>query len=146
MLSRSATDQVIEGLKTVIADFNRNLTEQFGDNFKKLDESVQKLLEWQERYRQQLDQLHALYDQSVQQITTIEVSVARIAEHSASIPDSMEKLADIVKTANREIDELDRHLAAFAELRDRRCQSSAADSGTCAGNDPGHRRCCSLGK
>ncbi len=119
MLSKSATEQVIEALRAVIVDFNRNLTEQFGDNFRKLDESVQKLVEWQEAYREQLEQLHVLYDQSVRQITTIEASVARIAERSASIPDSMEKLTDVVNTASRGIEELERHLAAFAELRDR---------------------------
>ncbi len=119
MLSKSATEQVIEALRGVIVDFNRNLTEQFGDNFKKLDESVRRLVEWQEGYRQQLEHLHTLYDHSVQQITAVEASVTRIAEHSASIPDSMEKLADIVKAANREIEELERHLAAFAALRDR---------------------------
>ena len=119
MLSKSATEQVIEALNAVIVDFNRNLTEQFGDNFKKLDDAVRKLVEWQEGYRRQLEQLHALYDQSVRQITTIEASVAQIAERSASIPDSMEKLVGIVSTASREMDELERHLAAFAELRDR---------------------------
>ena len=119
MLSKSATEQVIEALNAVIVDFNRNLTEQFGDNFKKLDDAVRKLVEWQEGYRRQLEQLHALYDQSVRQITTIEASVKQIAERSASIPDSMEKLVGIVSTARREMDELERHLAAFAELRDR---------------------------
>jgi len=43
MLSKSATEQVIEALKNVIIEFNNNLTEQFGDNFKRLDESVKKL-------------------------------------------------------------------------------------------------------
>lgn len=119
MLSKSATEQVIEALNGVIVDFNRNLTEQFGDNFKKLDNAVRKLVDWQEGYRRQLEQLHALYDQSVRQITTIEASVAQIASAARSIPDSMEKLIDIVSTASREIDELQRHLAAFAELRDR---------------------------
>ncbi len=119
MLSKSATEQVIEALNAVIVDFNRNLTEQFGDNFKKLDDAVRKLVEWQEGYRRQLEQLHALYDESVRQITTIEASVKQIAERSASIPDSMEKLDGIVSTASREMDELERHLAAFAELRDR---------------------------
>lgn len=119
MLSKSATEQVIEALRAVIVDFNRQLTEQFGDNFRKLDESVQKLVEWQEKYRQQLEQLHALYDQSVRQITTIEASVTQIAERSASIPTSMEKLEAVVETADHEIEELERHLGAFAELRDR---------------------------
>ena len=119
MLSKSATEQVVEALRSVIVDFNRNLTEQFGDNFRKLDASVQKLVEWQEGYRQQLEQLHALYDQSVRQTATIEASVARIAEHSANIPASMEKLDPILEAIHHEIEELERHLQAFAELRDR---------------------------
>lgn len=47
LMSKSATEQVVEALKNVIVDFNRNLTEQFGENFKALDASVRKLVEWQ---------------------------------------------------------------------------------------------------
>ncbi len=122
-LSKSATEQVIEALKRVIVDFNHNLTEQFGENFKKLDASVEKLVEWQEGYRRQLEQLHSLYDQSVQQISTIEASVSQIAERSESIPESMEHLGRTVRTARLQTDELARHLAAFAELRDRAVQA-----------------------
>ncbi len=43
-LAEGATEQVIEALKQVIVDFNRNLTEQFGENFKALDASVKKLV------------------------------------------------------------------------------------------------------
>ena len=119
MMSRSATEQVVKALTEVIANFNQKITEQFGDNFKRLDASVQKLVEWQEGYRQQLKQLHVLYEQSVQSITKIDSAVAHIAESSSSIPDSMEKLADIVNTASHQVAELERHLTAFAQLRDR---------------------------
>lgn len=57
MLSKAAAEQMMNALREVIADFNKNLTEQFGDNFKALDASVQKLVEWQERYRQELEQI-----------------------------------------------------------------------------------------
>ncbi len=119
MLSKSATEQVIQALKEVIVDFNQNLTEQFGDNFKKLDDSVRRLVEWQEGYRRQLEQLHKLYDDSVRQITAIEGSVRIIAQRTQVIPDTLEALTEIVRMAGREIEELERHLAAFAELRDR---------------------------
>ena len=119
MLSKSATEQVIEALKKVIIDFNQNLTEQFGDNFKKLDSSVQKLVEWQEGYKSQLEQLHVLYSQSVKQIEAIEASVSEIAERCQSIPDSMDELSHVVETAKYQIGELERHLDAFAKLRDR---------------------------
>ena len=119
MLSRSATEQVIEALKQVIVDFNRNLTEQFGENFKALDASVQKLVQWQEGYRQQLEELHKLYDQSVEGAASIERAVASIAESCLSIPQSMENLTTIVETANHQLAELERHLAAFQEMRER---------------------------
>lgn len=51
LLSKSATEQVINALKEVIVEFNDKLTEQFGENFKRLDESVKKLVDWQENYR-----------------------------------------------------------------------------------------------
>ena len=119
MLSQAATEQIVDALRQVIADFNQKITEQFGDNFKRLDASVQKLVEWQEHYRQQLEQLHALYDQSVQNITNIDSAVAHIAESSSSIPNSMEKLSGIVETASHQLSELEQHLAAFSQLRDR---------------------------
>ena len=119
MLSQAATEQIVDALRQVVADFNQKITEQFGDNFKRLDASVQKLVEWQEHYRQQLEQLHALYDQSVQNITKIDSAVEHIAESSSSIPNSMEKLSGIVETASHQLSELEQHLAAFAQLRDR---------------------------
>ena len=46
-VAEANTTAFIEALKQAIADFNQNLTEQFGENFSKLNESVGKLLEWQ---------------------------------------------------------------------------------------------------
>ena len=112
IMSRSATEQVIEALKEVITDFNQNLTEQFGDNFKELNAAVEKLVEWQENYREQLKQLHKLYKESTAAIKDIE-------QRCALIPESMKHLEPIIETANRQIAELEQHLAAFAEMRDK---------------------------
>lgn len=62
MLSKSATEQVINALKEVISDFNDNLLEQFGDNFKQLNVAVLELVKWQENYRQQLEQMMVQYN------------------------------------------------------------------------------------
>ena len=74
-LSKSATEQVIDALKQVIVDFNNNLTEQFGENFKQLNEAVFKLVEWQEKYKVQLEQMNEQYEQGVKAITDTESSV-----------------------------------------------------------------------
>ncbi|MGM1054131.1 MAG: hypothetical protein ACQEXO_17345 [Pseudomonadota bacterium] len=118
MLSRSATETVINALKEVIVDFNNNLTEQFGDNFKALDASVQKLVEWQENYRGQLADMKDQYDHGVQAITQTEQSVAHISEKAGSIPETMGGLKTLLETTRHQLNELTNHLEAFKGMRD----------------------------
>ena len=119
MLSKSATEQVISALKEVIVDFNKNLTEQFGENFKALDASVQRLVEWQENYKTQLGQMSEQYQQGVSAITQTEASVAQISEKSQAIPEVMGQLQEVLAVNQHQINELDRHLDAFVEVRDK---------------------------
>lgn len=63
VIAKSATEQVINALKEVIRDFNNNLTEQFGENFKELNKAVFKLVEWQENYSNQIEQMIRQYEQ-----------------------------------------------------------------------------------
>lgn len=119
MLSKSATEQVINALKEVIVDFNRNLTEQFGENFKALDASVKKLVEWQEKYRIELEQMQEQYAQGVQAITATEASVAHISEEASVIPKTMQDLKEVMEVNQHQLAELERHLDAFREMRDK---------------------------
>lgn len=63
-LAKGATEEIIKALQDVIKDFNQNLTEQFGDNFKQLNEAVLRMIEWQENYKNSIQQL----EQSLQGI------------------------------------------------------------------------------
>lgn len=119
MMSKSATEQVINALKEVIADFNQNLTEQFGENFKQLNAAVLELVQWQENYKQQLNQMSDQYAQGVQAITQTESSVAHISEEARVIPASMEVLKSVMEVNQHQLNELDRHLNAFKDIRDR---------------------------
>ncbi|HJS15508.1 MAG TPA: MotA/TolQ/ExbB proton channel family protein [Rheinheimera sp.] len=118
-LSKSATEQVIEALKQVIVDFNHNLTEQFGDNFKRLNEAVFKLVEWQETYKLQLEQMQQQYAQGVESISATEASVAHISEQSKMIPQSMQELKTVMEVNQHQLAELERHLEAFKDMRDK---------------------------
>jgi len=119
MLSKSATEQVINALKEVITDFNNNLTEQFGENFKALDQSVQKLVLWQEQYRLQIEQMVEQYKQGVVAITTTQSSVHQISEDSRQIPETMKQLKLIMEVNQNQIQELALHLEAFKDIRDK---------------------------
>ena len=50
-LAEGATGEIIKALENVIQDFNKNLTEQFGESFKQLNESVKNMIVWQNNYK-----------------------------------------------------------------------------------------------
>ena len=55
-LAEGATEEIIDALNKVMKDFNNNLVETFGDNFKKLNESVLKMIKWQNNYKDAIEQ------------------------------------------------------------------------------------------
>jgi len=119
MMSKSATEAVIDALRQVIIDFNTNLTEQFGENFKELNAAVGKLVEWQDNYKTQLEDMGQQYAQGVTAITATETAIASIYEHTNQIPESMTKLGAIMTVNQHQIKELGSHLEAFKDVRDR---------------------------
>ena len=119
MMAQGATEQVIEALKQVIQDFNNNLVESFGENFKQLNEAVIKLVDWQENYKVQLAEMEKQYALGVQAITQTETSVASISEDAKVIPLTMTDLKQVVEVNQHQITELDRHLEAFTAMRDK---------------------------
>lgn len=123
VLSKSATQQVIEALQQVIIDFNQNLTEQFGDNFKCLDASVRNLVDWQTEYKGQLEDMITLYGQGVQSIDATRLAVADIKDKTSRIPEDMQSLSVVLNVNQHQIQELGRHLEAFVAMRQQAVQA-----------------------
>jgi DNA anti-recombination protein RmuC len=67
-LAEMSSKTLIEALRQVIQDFNLNLNEQFGENFKQLNVAVHKLVEWQQQYREQMDRLIAIERETCEQL------------------------------------------------------------------------------
>ena len=126
IMSKSATEQIIAALKEVIVDFNDNLTEQFGENFKQLNAAVESLVQWQENYKVQLAEMHEQYELSVRAITVTQQSVEQISTETKSIPENMSELKDAVALNRRELSELTGHLGTFAEIRNKAVEALPA--------------------
>lgn len=123
MLSQSATSQIIEALSQVVEDFNKNLKEQFGENFKRLDESVQKLVVWQTQYKEQVEAMGEQYQQSVESLVHTRESVAGIWKECEQIPRAMDDLKSMLEVNQHQILELKRHLKSFVQMRDAAVQA-----------------------
>ena len=116
-ITELATKELISSLTKVIDQFNTQLSTQFGDNFKQLNEAVGKTVAWQEQYRQQMDELAAEFkiaaasiDNSRDSLKNIENSTSEIADKSNRIVTCATKLEPILHTLNDQ-------LGAFSKLR-----------------------------
>jgi len=119
ILSKSATEQIIEALKNVIAEFNDKLTEQFGQNFKELNSAVKDLVIWQDNYKIQLSDMKDQFNLSVTSMSDMEKSIELISTNSKSIPEHMDNLKNVMTVNQHQIDELSNHLEAFKDIRDK---------------------------
>lgn len=118
-VAKLATDELIEALKTVIEDFNAKITEQFGENFKQLNEAVGKTVVWQEQYRQQMEELADEFRVAAESIEKSRESVALIAESSNTISSRSESIVACTEKLDPILHTLNDQLDAFSELRQR---------------------------
>ena len=112
------TNALIKALKEVMRDFNAKINEQFGDNFRQLNEAVGRVNQWQEQYREQMEELAMEFRVATEGIEKSRQSLEIIAEHSGTIVSSAEKLNPILQAIQHQIEQLDEHLEAFSTLTD----------------------------
>lgn len=118
-VAKLATDELIEALKTVIEEFNAKISEQFGENFKQLNEAVGETVKWQEQYRQQMGELADEFRVAAESIEKSRESVALIAESSNTIADRSESIVACTEKLDPILHTLNDQLEAFSELRQR---------------------------
>lgn len=110
---------LIEALKEVIKDFNTKINEQFGENFKQLNEAVGKILIWQEKYK---NDMQIMIEQ--QSITTKNMSDAvirydEILSNTSKFTDTAENLSKIINALELQRNQLKDSLSSLANLLDR---------------------------
>ena len=95
----------IEALREVIKDFNEKITEQFGENFKALNAAVEKLVLWQQQYKDELDQLKETQSQVSKDLSNSADNLVKIVSSSTSFVDSANALKEQVDllSNNREV-------------------------------------------
>lgn len=110
---------LIDALNEVIRDFNAKINEQFGENFKHLNQAVAKLLDWQVNYRIHMETITERFERAGDGISAIEAATIEIANQARTVPEAMSKLGDIMQAARHQLDDLERHLEAFAAVREK---------------------------
>ena len=117
-MAENNSKALIEALEEVMRDFNAKINEQFGDNFKQLNEAVGRINEWQEQYRQQMDKLAEEFRIAAESVERSRESLQVIADRSSVIVSSAETLEPILQGIQHQINQLNASLEAFSKLAD----------------------------
>lgn len=107
-ISTSANSEIISSLELVVKQFNQNLTEQFGENFKELNSAVRSLIIWQTNYKGQVESheesitrmlksLNDLAKIKQQQEKNIENVIQNLSKNSDDITKSLKNSTLIVE-------------------------------------------------
>ena len=115
-MAENNTSALIEALEEVMRDFNTKINEQFGDNFRQLNEAVGRINDWQEQYRQQMNELAEEFRIAAESVEKSRQSLEIIADRSDAIVSSAEQLDPILQALQHQIGQLDTHLEAFSAL------------------------------
>lgn len=118
-LSELGSRQLMSALESVIRDFNDKLGAQFGENFRHLDASVGKLLDWQVQYREHMDALGAQLELAVAGVERSQTSLQTLTQQASQITTQVEDQQSTMQALKRETLELESVLGSVAELRER---------------------------
>ena len=100
----------------MIRDFNVRINEQFGENFKHLNEGVAKLLVWQEQHRQHVETMAIRLDEILKIAQTTTETHKQVVDQSsifAKIAAELSSLLSALETQKRQINSYAQSLATL---------------------------------
>lgn len=110
------TQSLIDALTEVMKDFNSKINEQFGENFKELNNAVKDLVVWQENYRDHVNKIQGEFDRISSNLSKVDETMENISANHEIIIQSNKDLKNI-------IDDFSSGIGSFAELGERALNS-----------------------
>ncbi len=107
---------IVEALQEVIKDFNDNLTEQFGENFKHLNSAVEHLVEWQKQYKEELDLIKQTQYQTSLDMKAACEAFSNLVNEAKEFSKIAQELKTILEALSQQKDTLFSQEKALSEL------------------------------
>jgi hypothetical protein len=100
----------------VMREFNTRIEEQYGDNFKRLNDAVGQMLTWQEGYKGQLEDLMATNERNAQSSTIAAESFERLITQTRSFTSVAEDMETLLSALQDQSVNLREYLTTFSSL------------------------------
>ncbi|MFW0778242.1 MAG: hypothetical protein ACN2B6_11065 [Rickettsiales bacterium] len=115
-MAEKNTKALVAALSDVIKDFNLKLNEQFGDNFKQLNQACEKLLTWQQEYSQQVDALMEQQKASGKTMEEIRERHEALISQSESFSKHAESMSKLLTGMETQRHQMEASLSSLGEL------------------------------
>ena len=102
---------LINALHDVVRDFNVKVNEQFGENFKQLNDGAGKILGWQDRYRHQIGELIDRQADAAKRMTAV-------VEKAEGFGGLAERLGALLSDLDRQRQQVDEAASSLADVAD----------------------------
>jgi uncharacterized coiled-coil DUF342 family protein len=99
-------------------DFNAKLNEQFGENFKRLSETAEKTLVWQDRYRQQIGEMIEQQVKAAERMSATSSSYQTLVEKAEAFSGIAEKLGTLLSELDRQRQQVHEATSSLYDIAD----------------------------
>jgi len=107
---------LLQALQTVVRDFNAQVNEEFGENFKHLNAAVEKLVTWQVHYQHQLASLIDQETATRESMTEAATRFTELVRRSTDFTEIVTSLKRLMVALNTEKEQLNFSLSMLGEL------------------------------
>ena len=118
-IAKLSSEAMVEALKQAIVEFNKQLADQLGDNFKQLNEGVKNLLEWQEQYKNTISELQVSVNSIIDDLKKATESLDNITKSLEPIPNTVESIEKLFNDADKTLGLLYSTLESFNLMREK---------------------------
>lgn len=107
---------LVNAIEMVMKDFNAKINEQYGDNFKRLNESVISMLEWQKSYKQHLLELIDEQERTSKNMQEASKAFEYMVKHADAFNGISESLQELLTGLETQRVNLHSQLSSLADL------------------------------
>ena len=109
---------LVEAVNQVMEDFNSKINDKLGETFERLNSSVEKLIIWQDEYKNYLEDAKSRLEEAKLGITQAQENLKNIAASMDTLPEKAKSIETIVTSLGNQINDLESRLAAFKEMKE----------------------------
>ncbi|MFT4888198.1 MAG: ABC-type transporter Mla subunit MlaD [Pseudohongiellaceae bacterium] len=110
------TDALTSAVTTVMTEFNSRIEVQYGENFKEFNASLGKLLQWQQTYAGQLDDMLRVQESSLKVIDHASESYGAMIAHSKEFNAIASSLGELLSGLEKQTSNLEGYLSGLSSL------------------------------